>query len=159
MSGHQFFRNDTGAASRSDVSGSRGRYGRRWWSESIRLRSLRPVVYQTPLRITSIKTLGAPRWSRRSRPPLRPLLGGSRFYYFPRMLPGVGALAWVKTAGTPSAGRGISPPIHTRRRLYRVRKKMSYRPGSRSAVIAITGISRVPRSCKLCTNPREIIYV
>lgn len=37
--------------------------------------SLRPVVYQVPLRITSIKTLGAPRWSRRIPSPSVPLPG------------------------------------------------------------------------------------
>lgn len=97
---------------------------------------LRPVVYQAPLRITSIKTLGAPRWSRRSPSP-RPAApaGASRFYYFLRMLPGIGALAWVKTAGTTppppplrESGKGClsfylreAPSIPTSG------KKMSYR--------------------------------
>lgn len=92
VSGHQFFRNDTGAASRSDVHSRPRRAGRGGDGER---RSgddpgpsgtgapvLRPVVYQVPLRITSIKTLGAPRWSRRSRrsPPLPGCQ--SRVYYF-----------------------------------------------------------------------------
>lgn len=73
VSGHQFFRNDTGAASRS-VGRPFHRGGGRRATVMIPGPAppapfLRPVVYQVPLRITSIKTLGAPRWSRRSRPP------------------------------------------------------------------------------------------
>lgn len=73
VSGHQFFRNDTSAASRSDVrSRTGGKEGTAVGATvmirvRLRLRSPSPVVYQVPLRITSIKTLGAPRWSRRSR--------------------------------------------------------------------------------------------
>lgn len=165
VSGHQFLRNDTGVASWSVLVGRPFLRGRApvvavaaaaaavagdgddpvpvLSGSSAPFLSVRPVVYQAPLRITSIKTLGAPRWSRRSPLPSSAPVGAGRFY-FSRVLPEVGALAWVKTVDT-RRGREVSisfslsrvprlPPstlgaVYTDPSL--LRKKMSYRRGSR----------------------------